>query len=281
LYSIALLFIVFSGLIHSIWNLFTKKSINKTVFLWFTQWAAIIVFLPFTIKELAMLEHPVPLIGWSLLLISVLLHGVYVLLLGKTYSTGDLSQAYPIMRGTSPLLVPLIGVLILGENLLFVNWIGVASIIIGIFLIGGVGLEHLTKLPSQTALLAFGVGVLITGYTVLDKLVLPYLPPFPLNEATNIGNLLALSYTALRSGAIRQEWKVNWKTIILGGIMAPGGYILFLEALKLMPVAQIAPMREIGIVFGTLMGVFFLREAEGLKRIGASVLIVLGILLLA
>jgi drug/metabolite transporter (DMT)-like permease len=281
LFSIALLLVVFSGLIHSVWNLFTKKSINKVVFLWFTQWAAIIIFLPFTIKELAGLTHPVPFIGLGLLFISVLLHGVYVLLLGKTYSAGDLSQAYPIMRGTSPLLVPLIGVLILGEHLSFVNWLGVVSIVIGIFLISGIRVGHLRDLLSKTTLLAFSVGLMITGYTLLDKLVLHYIPPFPLNEATNIGNLLALSYTTLRSGGIRKEWKINWKTIILGGLMAPGGYILFLEALKLMPVAQIAPMREIGIVFGTLLGIFLLREAQGVRRIGASAMIVLGIILLA
>jgi uncharacterized membrane protein len=48
-----------------------------------------------------------------------------------------------------------------------------------------------------------------------------------------------------------------------------------------MPVAQIAPMREIGIVFGTLLGIFLLREAQGVRRIGASAMIVLGIILLA
>jgi len=63
--------------------------------------------------------------------------------------------------------------------------------------------------------------------------------------------------------------------------MAPGGYILFLKALQIMPVAQIAPMREIGTVFGTLLGVLILRETQGKKRIGASVLIVLGVILLS
>jgi len=278
---IALLLVVSSGLIHAIWNLFTKKSLNKVVFLWFTQWAAIFVFLPFTINVVTTMTHPVPLIGWGLLVISVLFHGIYVLLLGKTYSKGDLSQAYPIMRGTGPLFVPFIGVLILGEHLSMFNWLGVCWIVLGIFFISGLKLGSFKELPNQTVLLALSVGLMITGYTVIDKIVLNYFPPFPLNEATNIGNLLALTYTAYRSGAVRREWKINWKTIILGGILAPGGYLLFLEALRLRPVAQIAPMREIGIVFGTLLGVFLLQEAQGKKRIGGSALILLGIFLLA
>jgi uncharacterized membrane protein len=157
----------------------------------------------------------------------------------------------------------------------------VGLIVIGIWLISGIRRGHLKELPSQTILLAISVGLLITCYTVIDKITLMFISPFPLNEATNIGNLLALSWPVLRSGGIQKEWKVNWKTILLGGILAPGGYLLFLNALTLMPVARMAPMREIGIVFGTWLGVFLLREAQGKKRIGASLLIVLGIILLA
>lgn len=281
MFSIALFLVVASGLIHSIWNLFAKKSVNKVVFLWFCQWAAIMIFLPFTVRELVALGHPLQSIGLILLLVSVLLHGIYVLLLARTYSIGDLSQVYPIMRGTSPLLVPLIGVLILGEHLSITGWIGVVFIVIGISLIGGFRLGSFSELPSTAVLLAFTTGLMITGYTVFDKIVLQYIPPLALNEATNIGNLLALSWIALRSGSIRTEWHINWKTIILGGVLAPGGYILFLKALQIMPVAQIAPMREIGTVFGTLLGVFILRESQGKQRIGASVLIVFGVIMLS
>jgi len=225
--------------------------------------------------------HPIPSIGLALLLVSVLLHGGYVILLAQTYALADLSQAYPIMRGTSPLLVPLAGVLILGEHLSLVAWMGVGSIVIGIFLVGGFRLRGVSNLSNRAVVLALAVGLMITGYTVFDKIVLQYIPPFVLNEATNVGNLLALSAISLRLGPMLEEWRMNWKTIILGGIMAPGGYILFLKALQIMPVAQIAPMREIGTFFGTLLGVFVLREPQGKKRIGASLLIVLGVFLLS
>jgi drug/metabolite transporter (DMT)-like permease len=66
-----------------------------------------------------------------------------------------------------------------------------------------------------------------------------------------------------------------------GGVLAPGGYILFLKALQLMPVSQLAPMREIGTVFGTFFGVFLLNEPQGRNRIIASVVITAGIFLLA
>lgn len=273
--------VVVSGLIHSVWNLFAKRSDNKAVFLWFCQWAAIIVFLPLAIRELGALGHPIRASGWIVLGVAVFFHGAYVLLLTKTYSLGDLSQVYPIMRGTSPLLVPLIGVGMLGERLSPAGWIGVVCIVTGVFAIGEIRLVGISRFKNNGVLWALGVGLMIAGYTVFDKLALQTIPPFALNEASNIGNFMALSWSALSSGAIREEWRINWKTIILGGIMAPGGYVLFLKALQIMPVAQIAPMREIGTVFGTLLGVFILREAQGKRRIGAAVIIVVGVILLA
>ena len=115
--------VLLSGLVHSIWILFTKNSNNKIVFLWYCQIAAIIIFLPFVLVELDRLQN-IPRIGWGLIVISMILHGLYVLLLARTYSIGDLSQAYPIMRGTSPLLVPLIGVTFLHEQLTLMGRVG-------------------------------------------------------------------------------------------------------------------------------------------------------------
>lgn len=270
--------VLLSGLVHSVWNLFTKNSINKNVFLWYCQIAAIFIFLPFVLAELESLKN-IPLVGWGLIIISMILHGLYVLLLAKTYSIGDLSQAYPIMRGTSPLLVPLIGVSFLHERLSIMGWVGVLAIVLGIMIIGN--LSKISIANSRVIILAFSVGIMITSYTLVDKLTLQYFSPVMLNEVTNFGNLLALSWLAVKSQELLNEWKVNWRTIILGGLLAPGGYILFLYALQIMPVSQIAPMREIGTVFGTILGVYVLREQQGRTRIIASVLITLGVILLS
>jgi uncharacterized membrane protein len=278
---IAITLVIVSGLIHSIWNLFTKRSVNKVVFLWFCQSMAIVIFLPLSLYEIVHSKIDfIPLTGWLLILASMILHGLYVLLLAYTYTVSDLSQAYPIMRGISPLLVPIIGVFLLKEHLPWIGWLGITLIVSGIFLVNGFKARKLVALNKAT-LAAISVGIMIASYTIIDKLTLKYLPPITLNEATNIGNLLALSWIAFRSGGLQAEWKMNWKTIMLGGILAPGGYILFLMALAIMPVSQLAPMREIGTVFGTIFGVFLLKEKKGKSRIFASILITLGIIILA
>lgn len=278
MFGIAILLVLGSGFLHSAWNLYTKKSLNKNVFLWFCQLVAVIAFLPWTILEWDGGQWNGT--GILIVLASMLLHGLYVILLAAAYSAGDLSQVYPIMRGTSPLLVPLLAVIFLQEQLSLIGWLGVVSIVLGIVLLSDVKFKRDGLSSSKAPLLALAVGVCIAGYIIVDKIALDYVSPVVLNEATNIGNLLILSWVTFRSGAIRQELQVNWKIMLLGGIIAPGGYLLFLYALSLAPVAQLSPMREIGTVFGTLMGIFILREKQGKRRILTSLCITAGVVVL-
>lgn len=278
MFGIAILLVLGSGFLHSVWNLYTKKSLNKNVFLWFCQLVAILVFLPWTIIEwdISRLNGT----GLLIILASVFLHGLYVVLLAATYSIGDLSQVYPIMRGTSPLLVPLLGWALLHEKLTFIGWLGVVSIVLGIALVSEIKLKRNELSSSKAPILALAVGICIACYIVVDKIALHYVSAVVLNEATNIGNLLVLSWATFHSGAIRNELKANWKIMLLGGIIAPGGYLLFLFALSLAPVAQLAPMREIGTVFGTIMGIFILREKQGTRRILTSLFITVGVIII-
>nr|WP_167747210.1 DMT family transporter [Cohnella luojiensis] len=177
--------------------------------------------------------------------------------------------------------MPVIGVLLLNESVTLQGWIGILCIVAGIFLVGDRNSKGITILFNKSIFIALLVGIMITAYTVTDKVTLEYFPPYTLNWATNVGNLLTLTFIALKSQDLRHEWKINWKTILLGGILSSGGYILFLKALEIMPVSQMAPMREIGTVFGTLMGIFILQEQQGRSRIVASILITAGIVLLA
>ncbi|BBI34913.1 DMT family transporter [Cohnella abietis] len=278
MFNVAILLVIGSGFLHSVWNLYTKRSINKNVFLWFCQLVAVFVFLPWTIVQWEGV-HILSTGGW-IIVASMLLHGLYVILLAKTYSIGDLSQVYPIMRGTSPLLVPLLGVTLLNEKLSVLGWIGVLFIVIGIVLISNITFNRTESSTLRVPLLALAVGVCIASYIVVDKVALSYYPAVVINEATNIGNLFVLSWATFNSKAIRTELRVNWRIILLGGIIAPASYLLFLYAASLAPLAQLAPMREIGTVFGTIMGIFILREKQGRRRLITSILITTGVILL-
>ncbi|GHK55545.1 hypothetical protein KPZU09_52810 [Klebsiella pneumoniae] len=53
---------------------------------------------------------------------------VYTVLVAKTYQVSDMSQTYPLMRGTAPLLVAAISVLFLGDRLSpLAGWVSASS----------------------------------------------------------------------------------------------------------------------------------------------------------
>ncbi|MGN7360667.1 GRP family sugar transporter [Paenibacillus sp. SAF-054] len=278
-----ILLVLASGMAHAVWSMFTKRSLNKGVFLWSIMMIPSVILLPVLIAELW--KHPLTAGAYGLLLLSVALQALYSWLLSKTYELGDLSQIYPIMRGTSTLLVPIIGVLFLNETLSAFGWIGIVLMLGGFFLLSGIGTRRKQAQAAQPHslkpfALALCVGLCTTSYVFVDKLNLGQVSPVALLEVTNIGFVLGLTPLVLKSRQLKQEWRKNRSTIFLGAVLNPGSYLLFLFAMQQAPMAHISPLREIGTVFATFLGVLILKEQQGLKRITTSIVVFCGILLI-
>ena len=64
-------------------------------------------------------------------------------------------------------------------------------------------------------------------------------------------------------------------------VLSPLAYLLVLTALVFAPVSRVAPAREIGILFGALLGGSLLAEGGLGRRLVASLCLVLGIVALA
>ena len=101
--------LLFAALLHASWNAIVKAGSDKL-------YSAICVSGSAALIALVMLPFsPQPsLASVPYLAVSCLLQVVYTVLVAKTYQVSDMSQTYPLMRGTSPLLVALISVLFLG-----------------------------------------------------------------------------------------------------------------------------------------------------------------------
>lgn len=75
-----------------------------------------------------------------------------------------MSQTYPLMRGTAPLLVALISVLFLGDSLSSLAWVGIAVICMAIL-----GMACNGRASSQRGIvLALTNACFIAGYTLVD-----------------------------------------------------------------------------------------------------------------
>lgn len=273
---ISLLLVIGSGFMNAVWNFGAKKSRNKSVFLGCIILVSSIALMPHLIAEL--LHADLPAKAYGLMMASLLLQCGYSYLLSQMYRLGDLSQVHPILRGTGVILIPLIGVLFLGESLSVWGWMGIAVIACGILLLSGLKFRASSgEFTFKPVLYALLVGLCITSYTIVDKMTLDYLTPLSLLQVTNIGFLLVHVPALFNWKHIREEWMLNWNLILLGSVFSPGSYFLFLLAMNIAPVSYVAPIREISIVFTALLGIFFLKEKHGKKRLAASFIIVCGI----
>ena len=102
------LLVLLAALMHASWNAIAKTAtvtlldITTMAVAAAALCAAALPFLPF----------PEPA-AWPWLAASVLLHFLYFMALVGAYDHGDLSHAYPLMRGLAPLLVALFGIALL------------------------------------------------------------------------------------------------------------------------------------------------------------------------
>src|SRR6202044_1711702 len=119
--------VLFAAALHASWNAIVKGGGDKlltTVLI--TTSAALIGAI--TLPALRQPEAA----SWPFILASTLFQIVYFVLLARTYQVADMSQTYPVMRGTAPLLVAVVSALALGAHLTATMWIGVGVICVGI-----------------------------------------------------------------------------------------------------------------------------------------------------
>jgi drug/metabolite transporter (DMT)-like permease len=270
--------VLLSGFFHALWNVLTKKSLHKESFLFSVQLLSFAAFFPIFFHNFLQINFTPT--ACALFLFSMLAHGFYFVILARLYTIGDLSQTYPIIRGSSLLIVPLFGVIILHEHLSWLGLIGVAMIISGIFTISEIKLSLLNRKIFSLSLL---VGASIAAYVVIDRLALNHTDPITLNQIGTLGNILALLPFVLKekSKNLRHEIKSNYKSILIGTFLAPASYMIFLYAISMAQISILAPMREIGTVFGAIIGIFFLHEPNAKSRIISSIIITVGVILLA
>ncbi|WP_138755856.1 DMT family transporter [Paenibacillus sinopodophylli] len=279
MFGISLSLVLCSGLAHAIWNMLAKQSTDKAVFLWVIYLPSTILLLPTLMNELAGTSFT--RVIWLLIGLSLVMQSVYSLLLTYTYNAGDLSLVYPVMRGTPTLLIPALGVILFDEALAIWGWIGLSLMLTGFVVMLGSSKDKGQRAALKPMLLAISVGLCITAYTLSDKANLQHLSPLALLEVTNIGFMLGLTPAVVRSGRLRQVIRTHSNRIWIGAILSPGSYLLFLLAARNANISTIAPMREVGIVFGTLLGLIVLKESQGTRRITASVVVVTGIIMIA
>lgn len=280
----ALALVLASAVAHATWNLFAKRAAAGVPFLWLALALAIPLYTPIAIGVLIVTGASIGPTAIAWMFVNASLNVAYFVLLQRGYRHGDLSVVYPLARGTGPVLATLGAILVFGERPTALALVGACSIALGVVVLTG----DPRKLRQRGAGAAVGyallTGVTIAAYTLWDKRGVSGLliPPIVYEWGSNIWRVLILAPFALpRRAQLRQQWAVNRTPALVVAILSPLAYMLVLTALALSPVSYVAPAREIGILFGVVLGARSLAEAEPARRSLAAVLMVGGVIALA
>jgi uncharacterized membrane protein len=285
--GLSLIFLLTAASLHALSNALIKQARDKLAFTWWMLTANVIIGSP-----LLLFVGGVPPIGWALIVVSGLIEAVYFLTLTRAYALGDLSQVYPMARGSAPLFVLLWAVLFLGEAPTLGGLLGILLIVGGLYLVNLPSLADwkrpLLGLKSSAARWALLTGLLISIYSSIDKVGVRYVDPLLYLYLFLAITWLALSgqwLNANRRAALRVELQPDVKrrllTALLVALLGSSAYGLVLAALQLSPVSYVSPVRELSVVVGAWIGVKFMGEQGGRLRVVAAMLIAIGILTIA
>lgn len=206
--------------------------------------------------------------------VSALLETVYFVTLSAAYRRGELSIVYPIARGTAPMLAVGVAVVVLGERLSLVSWVGVAG------LLGGLLLIRPPRAAGAALPWALACGCAIAGYSAVDSIAVDQTSAW-LYGWVVLAITTPLLAAAARLGSTQGPGAAPWGRSGVMGVSMSASYLLVLSALALAPLAAVAPLREASVVVAGAWGVIVLREVDRARhKITGAALVAAGAVLL-
>jgi drug/metabolite transporter (DMT)-like permease len=267
--------ILFAASLHASWNAFLKGSGDTLLSTTLVMGGAALIAL------LALPFLPVPArASWPYLAVSAALQVGYLVLLVRIYRTVDMSLAYPLMRGSAPMVVALVSRVWLGEALPGLGWIGIGTISLGILAMA-VGARGALRPAGLIA--ALTNAAIIAAYTLIDGAgARASGTPAAYTLWLSLLTGAAISVWALRArGMVLTDYlRKNWPIGLIGGLGTIVSYTIALWAMTMAPIAMVAALRETSILFATAISAFILRERVGPVRIAAAAIIASGAMLL-
>jgi drug/metabolite transporter (DMT)-like permease len=279
--ALAILLLLLSASLHALWNLLLKRSQEKYIAM---GWQVLISGV-FAFFLLLFTGFP-PRSMWLFALISMGLEAVYFILLSNAYSDHDFSLVYPIARGTAPAFLMLWSVLFLREKLTFGGILGVGMIVSGMVIIGATSLiqNRGSRLHLKGVLVALSVALIISLYTLIDGTAVKNGPalPYALTMFMFVP-VLTTTYNIRRFGwkPFLAAWKGPRIPLILAAALGVAAYLLALIAYSFAPLSYSGAIREVSVVLGAFLGWRFLEEQMGATRVLGSIIIFVGILVIA
>lgn len=264
------------ALLHAGWNALIKASPDKTLDTALLQVLGSAVALPLALA----VGWPIAA-AWPYVIASTAIHLGYYTALSRAYHHGQLGVAYPVMRGSAPLLVALSTAAAVGEPLSPLGWTGVLGICAGVLALGLS--RHALAAPRALAF-ALANAVIIATYTIVDGLGVRasgHAPQYVAALYVVHGWPFAILVLARRGPRVFVAYaRGRWPLAALGALASMASYGIALWAMTRAPVAIVAALRETSVLFAALLGTWLLKESFTAQRAFGTALILGGVMAL-
>ncbi|CUW29780.1 EamA family transporter [Streptomyces reticuli] len=266
--------VLLAAVTHAGWNALAHRITDKLVGFALISGGGLLIGLA-TTPFVAFPAGP----AWPYLLASAAVHIAYYALLMTSFRLGDFGQAYPLARGSAPLVVTLFAAVFAHEVPGAWASAGIAVSCLGL---GGVGLWGLRgKRPEWAAIgAALATGLTIAAYTVIDGMgvrashtSLGYIAWLMVVQ----GSVLPLYLCVRARGETVRLLRPYAALGLLGAALSVAAYALVLWAQTRAALAPIAALRESSVIVGAAIGALFFKERFGAPRVAAAALVVVGI----
>jgi drug/metabolite transporter (DMT)-like permease len=255
-----------SALLHAIWNALARGRPDPGF-----GFAAIVVGAGvLSLPMLAVSGWPA-WESWPYVALASAINMISMRLTMAAYRRLPFTLAYPLSRGSIPLAVLMLDVLLLGHEAPSPIVLGgVATVSLAIFLLTRTAKPG-DRLDGRGLVLTLGAGLATASIIVTDSVavkisgnVLGY------SAVVAIVNAVLLPIMMIMEGVSpRRLLRNNLRFGLFGSLFSMASYILILLAFNEGPTAPAAAIRETSVLFGAFLGALLLRERPGLLRIGA------------
>jgi drug/metabolite transporter (DMT)-like permease len=267
--------VILAALMHAGWNAMLHGSKDRYLSM---AWMCVAMS---AIAAVASFFLPLPAASsWPYIAVSGLVHVLYNLFLVKAYETGDLGTAYPIARGTSPLLVTSGALLFANEDLTLPHALGTLLVSAGIVVLA-LQRGQVTRRGLATAVLT---GATIAFYTVVDGIGVRQAGGTTVAAASYTAWLFLLFsltpaiYIARNGMLALRAPAQDVAAFAAGGLVSAGAYGIVIWAMQNGAMGGLSALRETSVLFAALLGRVFLNEQLNAGKIFACLVIVLGAL---
>ncbi len=267
------LLVLVAALLHAGWNSVVKSGTDRLLTVW-----GVVVFaglLGIPILAVVGLPHTsvVPYLAAT-----TVVHIGYDLTLIGAYQRADFSVAYPIARGSAPLMVTVLSAVFLGDRVDALGIAGVIAVSASLLVVAsGRPLHHSTWAIATGATIALytlidGAGVRANGSSASYIMAGFVLHAIGLSLIVWNRRGLPAMADALRAEPLR---------LFVGGCASGAAYLLVMIAARTTPLGLVSGLRETSALFAVIIGALVFHEHVTRRHAIAVVVGVLGVACIA